>query len=609
MIRKWFKRNRTQILFVFALLVPLVTGWTLYGLFGHQLIQAMYEGKSIAVLNSIIKGQATRPLENYIQRADILFFKMNFFCILVYFISSFFVSFRYKRCSLTVIVSLAILLTGSTVHILAGYSHTDLSGHAYGSDDAYISYRYAKSFAEGRGLVYNSGERVEGYSNFLYVLLMSLGHLILGGKSVYSVSITLNILFIAMAFFVFYKYIQRQLGDTMAVTGIFLLACCPSVWIWVGAGTETVLVLLIQIGIWIKVQKIADDQKSNDLIILNILIVLSVLARADGFILPIIAIVYLLLKRRIRAALYVSTALVAVVTTYFTWRYSYYGYFLPNTYYVKVSGPLMARLEYAIRQLYEIALEQGLLVYLLVLLGGMFLVLRNLIRNGEQNLLDIRFNTLFGNVWLIYWIYIGGDHFKERFLIIMFPLGIFGLLKLFEGSLNKRTLIFIVFLVLLFQLECLLSDRRFDYSFPKYDRRIVLGKFLGEKYPGKTLATGAAGKIPYFSGLRTIDMLGLNDEYIGHKETDYFFEPGHNKHDLEYVLLKKPDIMHIWIMPNMYPDLIKEKYGKNYRLRYLVNKNKESCSHDIIDVENLSRKEIVKLIEKGYGHAVLEKGQ
>ncbi|EMO73712.1 hypothetical protein LEP1GSC127_0037 [Leptospira kirschneri str. 200801925] len=34
------------------------------------------------------------------------------------------------------------------------------------SDDAFISLRYAKNFAEGKGLVFNEGEFVEGYTNF-----------------------------------------------------------------------------------------------------------------------------------------------------------------------------------------------------------------------------------------------------------------------------------------------------------------------------------------------------------------------------------------------------------------------------------------------------------
>ena len=41
-------------------------------------------------------------------------------------------------------------------------------------DDAYISFRYARHLADGHGLVWNVGERVEGYTNFLWTLLLGL---------------------------------------------------------------------------------------------------------------------------------------------------------------------------------------------------------------------------------------------------------------------------------------------------------------------------------------------------------------------------------------------------------------------------------------------------
>ncbi len=41
-------------------------------------------------------------------------------------------------------------------------------------DDAYISFRYAANYLTGHGLVYNYGERVEGYTNFLWVMLLAL---------------------------------------------------------------------------------------------------------------------------------------------------------------------------------------------------------------------------------------------------------------------------------------------------------------------------------------------------------------------------------------------------------------------------------------------------
>lgn len=41
-------------------------------------------------------------------------------------------------------------------------------------DDAFISLRYAANFVHGEGLVFNPGERVEGYSNFLWTLWLTL---------------------------------------------------------------------------------------------------------------------------------------------------------------------------------------------------------------------------------------------------------------------------------------------------------------------------------------------------------------------------------------------------------------------------------------------------
>ena len=38
--------------------------------------------------------------------------------------------------------------------------------YPYTVDDAFISLRYAENLATGEGLVYNPGQRVEGYSNF-----------------------------------------------------------------------------------------------------------------------------------------------------------------------------------------------------------------------------------------------------------------------------------------------------------------------------------------------------------------------------------------------------------------------------------------------------------
>src|SRR5438552_14268375 len=42
------------------------------------------------------------------------------------------------------------------------------------TDDAYISFVYARNFARHGQLVFNLGERVEGYTNFLWTVLLGM---------------------------------------------------------------------------------------------------------------------------------------------------------------------------------------------------------------------------------------------------------------------------------------------------------------------------------------------------------------------------------------------------------------------------------------------------
>ena len=44
------------------------------------------------------------------------------------------------------------------------------------TDDAFISFRYVRNLLEGHGLVFNPGEYVEGYTNFLWVVVLAIPH-------------------------------------------------------------------------------------------------------------------------------------------------------------------------------------------------------------------------------------------------------------------------------------------------------------------------------------------------------------------------------------------------------------------------------------------------
>jgi arabinofuranosyltransferase len=62
-------------------------------------------------------------------------------------------------------IGLALLLLCFFFLAFLTYSHL--------GEDAFISFRYARNLAHGRGLVYNTGEWVEGYSNLLWVLVLA----------------------------------------------------------------------------------------------------------------------------------------------------------------------------------------------------------------------------------------------------------------------------------------------------------------------------------------------------------------------------------------------------------------------------------------------------
>jgi hypothetical protein len=237
-------------------------------------------------------------------------------------------------------------------------------------------------------------------------------------------------------------------------------------------------------------------------------------------------------------------------------------------------------------------------------------MLYDFIRNGKEIFQKITFEIIFIMSWLIYWIYIGGDNYVERFLVILFPLGIFTIFKFIGRVFHKKALILLTVSLILIQSNPLSLDPRFDYSLQKYDCWITLGRFLKQKYPGKTLAVCATGKIPYFSDLRVIDMLGLNDTFIAHKAIHtQSYLPGHNKFDPDYILSRAPDIISTWIDDNLdlTYGLTKKKYEANYKLRYLTNMKKRSVATNIIDVSNLDEGEISYLITSGYTWAVLEK--
>lgn len=492
--------------------------------------------------------------------------------------------------------ALVLLILGCLVQSAWGYSYVDLSGHAEGSDDAYISFRYARNLVAGHGLVFNPGERVEGYTNLLYVLLL-VPVAWLAPDHLYPVSIGLNILFAALTAVLLFGFVRERLGGLSGGLAALALALCPPLWIGVASGLETPLVLCLQVALWVLVERAEPEKKIP---LLSGVAVLSCLVRADGFLVPALAAVYLLLRGQRRAALALGGATIATVACLVAWRLAYYGWPLPNTYYAKVAGSLPGRVGAALPQLSRILMTTGLLAHVAALL----LLAARLRRPG------ISFPLLFFPAWIGYWIYVGGDVFYERFLLILFPMGTYALLQLLE-KVPRRTLVAAVAGVLLIQLVQLVNDPRYSYRTDRYDRWVLLGRHLSRTHRGATLATGAAGKLPYFSGLRTLDMSGLTDAHIAHVPANPGLKvPGHNKRDIGYVLGRRPRLIAGWFDHDlaMVLEMSRDDYeAAGYRLRFLVNTLQEPQKPNLIDVSGMSGEEIAKIVTNGYGFGVLER--
>ncbi|RMD98308.1 MAG: hypothetical protein D6812_13695, partial [Deltaproteobacteria bacterium] len=129
----------------------------------------------------------------------------------------------------------------STLLLLAGnlYLFFVLSWawHEITYDDALISLRYSRMLAEGHGLVWNPGERVEGYSNFSWVVLMALIRRMGGDIVVWTkiVGMLANLGTLLLLF----SITTRKGYDPFAAAALAMLAFFPPFVIWGVTGLET----------------------------------------------------------------------------------------------------------------------------------------------------------------------------------------------------------------------------------------------------------------------------------------------------------------------------------------------------------------------------------
>ena len=205
-------------------------------------------------------------------------------------------------------------------------------------DDAFISFRYAENLTHGLGLVYNAGERVEGYSNFLWTLWTAAGMWL--GLRPERWSIAWSVVFYAATVAVLWLDHRRRAHVAGARAPLvplaaLLAAAHPDWQVYATSGLETsMFTFLATLGYALVVRGEWGPRGAAGA---GLAFALTALARPDGPIFPAVAMVWMLWSRRPRLPSLTAFAVAFLVVwlPWMVWRIAYYGDVFPNTYYAK----------------------------------------------------------------------------------------------------------------------------------------------------------------------------------------------------------------------------------------------------------------------------------
>ncbi len=213
------------------------------------------------------------------------------------------------------------------------------------TDDAFISFRYARNWAAGEGVRYNLGDAVpiEGYSEFLWVALGAA--VTLTGLDQVQVLCGVSALCAALLLFLTMRA-ARDLGlsEPAIVLAGLLLVATPTFSVWATGGMATMLHALLVFSAF-DLLALRSDRNINYAAAAGIGLAIA-LVRVEGvawvLVVAAAAGLYRWLERRpIAAPIGTLLAVAAVGFGIFeTWRWNYYDVPIANTYYAKVAfGP------------------------------------------------------------------------------------------------------------------------------------------------------------------------------------------------------------------------------------------------------------------------------
>lgn len=402
---------------------------------------------------------------------------------------------------------LAILAALAAIFIIHALSLS------FTQDDAFISYRYVKNFLRGDGLVFNPGERVEGYTNFFFIILMILFGL--PGLDYITVSKIIGIASGTGILLISYLWLKRVFGDKdrqiILFTAPTLLAANSAFCYWAISGLETVFfAFLIFWGLYLA---------SERLILFVPVLALATLTRPEGGLILALVIIFYLFTRtcRLKTILQLVLIFALMLLPQLIFRLYYYNDFLPNPFYAKTGWSaeyFTSGLEY----LWLFLKHYGFYgILILVPLAGFRIIPPQL-----------KFLLYTAIIYTLYVLLVGGDVLHgHRFFVVLLPVfyvsffgGIDCLWRKFTDyrpALNRVILFFILIAasVATFTIpgKWIRQIRSFEMGLievMKYHSSIIR-KAEGNRL---SVACSTIGALSYYSDAIVIDMLGLTDRTI-----------------------------------------------------------------------------------------------
>ncbi len=462
-------------------------------------------------------------------------------------------------------------------------------------DDAFISFRYADNLAAGRGLVFNPGERVEGYSNPLWTVLLAvpmwlgigrwdLGPLVLA-KCVGVV--------LAIATLWLLRGVLSRRGARSAWMGLLYCgAVAPNAFWSIGALETPLLALFLLLAVRDHLDHELDDARPEGLSRSSFWFLLAALTRPEPLVLFVVAWALrawqsfrshtLGWREQSRFAL----PFLVPYGAFLALRFAYYGSLLPNTYYAKryldpfafirggqylegalcdlrldvliafvvlwpsscpgaprggVGVPLAARRD-ASRSCVLRGGWDWMPVYRLVApivpvlslwLVEAWVVLKEVVEGGPRPPVRVPAWLAKEERLLLYWRRLAGP---PR-----------ALLRRVRRSVARRVVDVTAFAVVALAVVFSVRASRVPGMLSGYSRIELdrLGHFEVARWmranlaPG-LLAIGEAGIVPYYTRFPVLDMYGLMDPHIARLEGER-----HAKFDVDYVLQRRPTYVHM----------------------------------------------------------------